>query len=148
MSLWYNHLMSKFNFILPIQVRYGDLDAQWHVNNTKFLNYVEQGRFAYIMNLGLFDGKSFLDLGLIVADVHMAYLAPIELGQNIQVAVRVAHIGNKSMRFEYEIQDSDTGQAIATAETVMVSFDYHTHTSKPVPDEWRKKISAFEGTEF
>ncbi|HPC06679.1 MAG TPA: acyl-CoA thioesterase, partial [Anaerolineaceae bacterium] len=106
--------MTKFNFILPIQVRYGDLDAQWHVNNTKFLIYVEQGRFAYIMNLGLFDGKSFLDLGLIVADVHMAYLAPIELGQNIQVAVRVAHIGNKSMRFEYEIQDSDTGQAIAT----------------------------------
>ena len=140
--------MTKFNFILPIQVRYGDLDAQWHVNNTKFLIYVEQGRFAYIMNLGLFDGKSFLDLGLIVADVHMAYLAPIELGQNIQVAVRVAHIGNKSLRFEYEIQDLDTGKPLATAETVMVSFDYHTHTSKPVPDEWRQKISAFEGKEF
>ena len=118
--------MNKFNFILPIQVRYGDLDAQWHVNNTKFLNYVEQGRFAYIMNLGLFDGKSFLDLGLIVADVHMSYQAPIELGQNIQVAVRVAHIGNKSLRFEYEIQDLDTGKPLATAETVMVSFDYHT----------------------
>lgn len=148
MSLWYNHLMNKFNFILPIQVRYGDLDAQWHVNNTKFLNYVEQGRFAYIMNLGLFDGKSFLDLGLIVADVHMSYQAPIELGQNIQVAVRVAHIGNKSLRFEYEIQDLDTGKPLATAETVMVSFDYHTHTSKPVSEEWRKKISVFEGMEF
>lgn len=140
--------MNKFNFFLPIQVRYGDIDAQWHVNNTKFINYAEQGRFAYILNLDLFDGKSFLDLGLIVADVHMAYLAPIELGQKIQVAVRVGHIGNKSLRFEYEIQDSDTGNTLATAETVMVSFDYHTHTSKPVPEEWRKKISAFEGVEF
>jgi acyl-CoA thioester hydrolase len=140
--------MSKFNFFLPVQVRYGDVDTQWHVNNTKFINYIEQGRFAYIMNLDLFDGKSFLDLGLIVADVHMAYLAPIELGQNIQVAVRVAHIGNKSLRFEYEIQDMDTGKSIATAETIMVSFDYHTHSSKPVPEDWRKKISAFEGTEF
>ena len=140
--------MSKFNFFLPVQVRYGDIDAQWHVNNTKFLNYVEQGRFAYILNLDLFDGKSFLDLGLIVADVHMAYLAPIELGQKIQVAVRVGHIGNKSLRFEYEIQDIETGNTLATAETVMVSFNYHTHTSKPVPEEWRKKISAFEGVEF
>jgi acyl-CoA thioester hydrolase len=140
--------MSKYNFFIPVQVRYGDLDAQWHVNNTKFLNYIEQGRFSYILKLGLFDGKSFLDLGLIVADVHMAYLAPIALDQHIQVAVRVAKIGNKSLRFEYEIQDIDTGSTLATAETVMVSFNYHTHTSKPVPEEWRKKISAFEGVEF
>ncbi len=140
--------MNKFNFFLPVQVRYGDIDAQWHVNNTKFINYIEQGRFAYLMKLELFDGKSFLDLGLIVADVHMAYLAPIELGQNIQVAVRVAHIGNKSLRFEYEIQNMDTGDILAKAETVMVSYDFHTHTSKPVPDDWRKKISTFEGTDF
>ena len=37
------------------------------------------------MELGLFDGKSYHDLPFIVADVHILYLAPITLLQNIQV---------------------------------------------------------------
>ncbi len=136
--------MKKFKFIVPIQVRYGDLDPQWHVNNSRFLTYLEQARFEYLVALELFDGKSFFDVGLIVADVHIAYLAPIELTQKVQVGIRVAHLGNKSIRFEYEIMDISSGQSLATAETIMVAFDYHTHTSKPVPEEWRQKIIAFE----
>ncbi len=103
--------------------------------------------FEYLVALGLFDGKSFFDVGLIVADVHMAYLAPIALTQKIQVGVRVAHIGNKSLRFEYQIEDVETGKPLATAETIMVAYDYHQHTSKPVSDAWREKITAFEGLE-
>jgi acyl-CoA thioester hydrolase len=137
--------MADFHFFLPIQVRYNDLDAQWHVNNANFLTYLEQTRTSYLVELGLFDGKSFFDIGLIVADVHIAYLAPIEFGQTIQVALRVARIGNKSLTMEYEIQDRHTGQVCARAETVMVAYDYHHKASRPVPDEWRKKIESYEG---
>jgi acyl-CoA thioesterase FadM len=34
---------------------------------------------------------------------------------------------------------------LTRAETVMVCFDYHKNVSKPVPDEWRAKITSFEG---
>jgi acyl-CoA thioester hydrolase len=64
--------MSEFRFFYPVQIRYADLDAQWHVNNARFLTILEQARLSYIRQLGLWDGKSFLDLGLIVADVHIA----------------------------------------------------------------------------
>ena len=89
--------MSEFKFYFPIQVRYGDLDPQWHVNNAKFLTYFEQARFGYLVELNLWDGKSFMDLGLIVADVHISYKAPIVLGQKVRVGVRVSKIGNKSL---------------------------------------------------
>jgi acyl-CoA thioester hydrolase len=125
-------------------VRYGDLDPQWHVNNAHFITFIEQARFAYLLEVGLFDGVSFVDLGLIVADVHIAYLAPIVLGQNIRVGVRVARIGHKSLTFEYQIEDGATNQPLATAETVMVAYDYHTHTSQPVSDGWREKIEQYE----
>lgn len=146
--LWYNHFMSKYNFYIPIQVRYSDLDAQWHVNNAKFMSYIEQARFEYLVKLGLFDGKSFEDLQVIVADVHIAYKAPILLGQNVRVGVRVARIGSKSLQFDMEIEDADTEAVLATCENVMVAFDFHTHTSKLVPDQWRQVISAFEGVDF
>ncbi len=137
--------MDKFNFYLPIQVRYGDLDPQWHVNNARTVSYLEQGRFAYLRRLELWDGVSFLDLPLIVADVHVSFLAPIYYDQLIRLGVGVVRIGNKSLTFEYQLEDVTNGQVTTHADTVMVYYDYRTHTSLPVPPEWRVKISEFEG---
>lgn len=140
--------MSDFNFYIPIHVRYGDLDAQWHVNHTRFLTYMEQARMEYIMHLGLFDGKTFLDLRAIVADAHITYLAPIMLNQRIRVGTRTRKIGNKSIVYEYAIEDSDSGDVLATGEIVSVAFNFREQKSVPVPAEWRKRISEFEGKEF
>jgi acyl-CoA thioester hydrolase len=139
--------MAPFNFYLPIQVRYGDLDPQWHVNNAKTLTYIEQGRFAYMIAAGLWDGKSFLDLPVIVADVHVTYLAPIYYDMQLKLGVRISRIGTKSMVFEYEIA-GEAGLVTTRAETVMVYYDYRSHSSLPVPAEWRKKVSDFEGREL
>ena len=140
--------MTSFHFYLPLQIRYGDLDPQWHVNNAHTLMLIEQGRLAYLVKLGLFDGKDFFNLGLIVADVHVSYLAPILLEQNVQIGVRVARMGNKSLTFEYLIEERDTGQALARAETVMVSYDYPSHHSRVLPADWRAKIAAFDEMEL
>jgi acyl-CoA thioester hydrolase len=137
--------VTEFRLYCPIQVRYGDLDPQGHVNNARYLTYTEQARVSYLVELGLWDGVSFLDLGLIVADVHLSFLAPIVIGQATQVGARVTRIGNKSIHFEYQIKDEDTGQVMARGESVMVAFDYRAGVSIPVPPAWREKISAFEG---
>ena len=137
--------MTDFKFYFPIQVRYGDLDPQWHVNNAKFLTYIEQARFAYLVELQLWDGKSFMDLGLIIADVHVSYKAPILLGQKVRVGVRVQNIGTKSLTYACQIEDETTHAVLATAEIIGVSFNYHTHSTQPVPEDWRQKISQYEG---
>jgi len=137
--------MTDFKFYFPIQVRYGDLDPQWHVNNAKFLTYIEQARFAYLVELQLWDGKSFMDLGLIIADVHVSYKAPIMLGQKVRVGVRVQKIGNKSLTYACQIEDETTHAVMAMAEIVGVSYNYHTHSPQPVPEDWRQKISQYEG---
>ncbi|HZU87469.1 MAG TPA: thioesterase family protein [Anaerolineaceae bacterium] len=140
--------MTKFNLYVPILVRYGDLDPQWHVNNSRFVTFIEQARFEYLLKADLWDGEDFFNLGLIVADQHIAYIGQIFMTQKIHVGVGVTRIGNKSLTFEYTIEDQDTGQALAKAETIMVAYDYHNHTSIPVSAEWRQKISSFEGIPF
>lgn len=134
-----------FKFYYPLQVRYADLDPQWHVNNTRFLTYIEQARLAYICHLDLWDGKSFLDLGIIIADVHVAYLSPIVLGQKIRVGVRVSRIGNKSLTFDNQVEDENSSEILATGEVVVVAYDFHKQKTVPVSDVWREKITAFEG---
>lgn len=137
--------MDQYRFYFPVQVRWMDLDTQWHVNNARFLSFFESARLEYLVKLGLFDNRSFHDLKLIVADVHIAYKAPIDLGQNIRVGVRVTRIGNKSMVFDEVIEDVDTGKVLASSDIIMVTYEYRTRTAIPVPDDWRKAISTFEG---
>ena len=137
--------MSEFKFFHPTEVRYGDLDPQGHVNNAKYLTYFEQARVYYLIHLGLFGkDQSFMDIGLIIADIHITYNAPTHYGDEIKTGVRTAKIGNKSMIVEQVVVDAKTGVEMAKGEVVMVTFDYRAKKTIPVPDKWRKKISEFE----
>ena len=138
--------MTHFRFYHPIEVRYGDLDPQGHVNNAKHLTYFEQARVAYMIELGLFTkDQSFMKIGVIIADVHIAYFAPIVFGQNIKVGVHVAKFGNKSMTWEQNIVDADTGKELAKGEVIIVTYDYKEEKTIQIPQEWRERIVQFEG---
>ena len=140
----YNLCMSEFRFYHPIEVRYGDLDPQGHLNNAKYFTYIEQARIGYLRHLGLWEGGSFLDVGIILAEARMTFIAPILWGQPIQVGVRINRLGNKSFDVLYTIEDSQTGHELAIGSTVQVAYDYHTSQTIPIPDEWRDIITEFE----
>lgn len=137
--------MTEFHYYLPIQLRYGDLDPQWHINNARFLTYMEHTRLSYLMHLGLFEGHNFLEFPLIVADVHIAFQAPIQHDEKIRVGMRISRLGNKSMTMEFIIENEATGEVKSRAEFIMVTYDYHQRKSVPIWDEWREKIASFEG---
>jgi acyl-CoA thioester hydrolase len=137
--------MTQNNFYHPVEVRYGDLDPQGHVNNAKQLTFFEQARIAYMINLELFTrGQSFMEIGVILADVHITYLEPIYFGQNIKVGVRALKIGNKSMTWEQNIVDADTGKELTRGEVILVTYDYRTEKTMSIPQEWREKIKRVE----
>ena len=138
--------MSDFHFYHPIEVRYGDLDPQGHVNNAKHLTYFEQARIAYWIQLGLFTkDQSFMEIGVILADVHLTYLAPVYYGQDIKVGVHISKLGNKSMTWLQNIVAVDTGEELAKGEVIMVAYDYRAEKTISIPQEWREKITEFEG---
>ena len=137
--------MSQFRFYHPIEVRYGDLDPQGHVNNAKHLTYFEQARIAYLVKLGLFTkDQSFMEIGVILADVHITYLEPVYFGQNIKVGVHIAELRNKSMTWEQNIVDVESDKEIAKGEVIMVTYDYRAEKTILIPQEWKEKISTFE----
>jgi acyl-CoA thioester hydrolase len=137
--------MSDYHFYHPVEIRYGDLDPQGHVNNAKYLTYFEQARVEYVIALGLFArGQSFMELGVILADIHITYLEPAYFGQKIKVGARVSRLGLKSITWEQNVVDAETGRELAKGEIVMVAYDYHAIKTIPIPQEWRTKMTEFE----
>jgi acyl-CoA thioester hydrolase len=88
--------------------------------------------------------QSFMELGVILADVHITYFEPVYFGQKVNVGVHVARLGNKSMTWEQNVVDADTGKELAKGEVIIVAYDYKEEKTIPIPKEWREKITEFE----
>lgn len=140
--------MNNFRFYHPIEVRYADLDPQGHVNNAKYVTYFETARVHYKNHIGTFKvGQSFLDIGVILADLQITFLAPILWGTPIKVGVRTSRLGNKSMDMEQCIVHRTDETIFATGKVIMVAYDYRVGKSIVIPDDWRKTFSEYEGLE-
>ena len=140
--------MAEYHFFHPIEVRYGDLDPQGHVNNATHLTFFEQARVAYFIKLGLFStDQSFMDIGVILADVQITYLKPVYFGQDIKVGVKIEKLGNKSITIAQNVVDASTGAELSKGAVIMVSYDYRQGKSILIPDEWRRRITKFESFE-
>jgi acyl-CoA thioester hydrolase len=137
--------MSAFHFFYPLEPRYGDIDAQRHVNNVAYFRWFEQARVRYLQHLGLWDGRDFDRIGVIVADAACSFKAPIRLDERIEIGVATRHIGNKSLHLVYLIREVTRGEVRAEGRTILVGYDFTSNRSIPVPDHWRAAIAAFEG---
>ena len=145
-------LPGEFRHRKVVEVRFADTDAMGHVNNAKYLTYMETARTRYIeevilgepMRLGVYGELSF-----IVADVRLAYRSPAHYGETLTVETRTSGIGRTSIRMDHRITapDSSVGRArlVAVCESVLVRYDYGSEAPVPVSPQEIERIEAFEG---
>ena len=130
--------MSEFDadYAFDMQVRFRDIDPMNHVNNAVYATYLEQARAA------LYEDRLDVDLGqadTVLARLEIDFRAPIELDDDVVVALDIGDIGRSSIPMDYEIRAD--GDVAATGHTVQVVFDRETGESVPVPAEWRDVFS-------
>ena len=133
-----------FTYTHPINVRYRDLDPQGHVNNSVYLTYLEAARIGYYQEVGIYHPDQTLLTGMVVVRNEVDYLAPIQLGQEIKVKLRIEKLGTKSITFAFQMAAGLDGKTLAKGRSVMVAYDNTAENGIPIPAEWREKIINFE----
>jgi len=135
-----------------VEVRLSDTDAMGHVNNARYLTYVEIARVAYyeqVIGKPLPLGYHGAEEGMILAEATMTFRSQAYFGETLTVETRVDRIGNTSFVMSHRITapESRFGPArlIATSVGTLVSYDYGEDRPIPVPDDWREAIAAYEG---
>ncbi len=118
-----------------IKVRFRDLDAMGHVSNNVFLVYLEESRVGF-RNFIAKNNNSALDFCSVVASHSIEYIAPIFLGEELEVEVFISHMTEKSYRFNYRILNRKTGELKAEAFTQMIGYDYKKQVVKPLSQEF------------
>lgn len=124
-----------------IQVRFRDLDGFGHVNNAVFATYTELARIRYLLDV-LQPAHGFERMPLILARLEIDFRSPIQFGEEVTVETRVDRVGRSSFAMSHRMTGS---RLVAEAATVLVAYDYATARPMPVPDDWRGRLTAFEG---
>ena len=129
---------------MDVDVRFRDLDAMGHVNNSVFFTYFEEGRKNFSHQIFHFLDPA--EFKFIMAHIQCDFLKPVKLSDRLTLQMWVLSIGSKSFGFKYKLADrSDPSMVYATGESVQVCYDYSQETSIPVPEDMRAKLSSYLG---
>lgn len=113
-------------------VRWDDIDAFGHVNNAKYLTYIQEARFLW---------SPLLEM--VVAKAEVDYLVPIyEGGRFYDITLWVEQIGNSSFTLGYEVI-GDNGVVHAKVKTVQVAVSMETKKSRPLTDPEREFLKQY-----
>jgi len=136
------HSAPGFKNILPIQVRFSDVDMMGHVSNTVYQTYFDSGKLSYFE--AVIPEMDFITIGIVGASIHIEYLMPIFIKTRILVETRVAAIGTKSLTMEHRLVDEHTQEVLSTCRAVMVCYRIKEQQSLPIPQAWRERILAYD----
>ena len=135
--------MDGFNFTVPYRVRISDINYGGHVANSAVLNFFQDGRIAYLKNLGDY---SELDIGggcgVILPGANVKYRAEMFHDDELLIGVRVSALNRSSFTMEYRVERD--GEVTAEGETSLVCFDYQNRKPRRLDKDFKNKISAFE----
>ncbi len=101
--------------------RWGDLDAQGHVNNAVYLDHLQDARVAFL-HAGAEGLADMLTTGVLVVAHQVEYVAPVGYGpEPLEVSVWIDALGASRFVVGYDVLDGDT--LAARARTTLVPFD-------------------------
>ncbi|CAG2137682.1 hypothetical protein LMG19282_01378 [Cupriavidus campinensis] len=128
-----------FTCVMPI--RWGDMDAMGHVNNTVYFQYLEQARIEWFRSIGR-NGKDESGQGPVIINAHMTFLKQLRFPGDIELRVYAGQVGRTSFETRIEIRRTDLPDVIwAEGGAKVVWSDYAAEKSVPVPEAIRALIA-------
>lgn len=123
-----------------IKVRGYHLDLYGHVNNARYLEFIEEARWElfdeYLGNLTA-KGYSFF-----VVNINIDYKHPATLGDTLEIDSRITRFGNKSCTLKQTMTQKGTGRLVVAADVTFVIAGPEGH-ALPVKGDLRDMLEPF-----
>ena len=124
-----------------LRVRGYHLDGYGHVNNTRYLEFLEEGRWAY------FDERPDLlaplqqaGIALVAVNINIDYCAAAVTGDDLEIRSRLSALGTRSGKMTQEIHRLGDDTLISRATITFVLLDMHTNQPQPIDGPLRDRL--------
>ena len=129
---------------LVISTRWMDNDVYGHVNNVVYYSYFDTVVNQYLVERRVLDIDHGAVIGLVV-ETRCHYFRPIAFPDVVHAGLRVARLGNSSVRYEIGIFRNDEMRAAARGHFVHVYVDRASNRPTPLSAQFRAALEPLAG---
>lgn len=124
-------------FVHEVHMRWSDMDAYRHINNTAYLAYLEQARVAMF-----FDRNEGFSSGTVIRRHEIEYLHPIVYHpEPLRLELSVDTVRGASFVVHYDVFDG--GRVAARASTMCVTIDFDADRPRRLTGEEREILHGY-----
>ncbi|OGB23234.1 MAG: thioesterase [Burkholderiales bacterium RIFCSPLOWO2_02_FULL_57_36] len=121
-------------------IRWGDMDAMGHVNNTIYFRYLEQARIEWFSQMNCDPDPQ--GEGPVIINAHCTFLRQLKYPGDIEVLTFVGELGRSSFETIQEIRRADDPETlIAEGGAKVVWVNFPLEKSMPLPDAVRQRLT-------
>ncbi len=125
-----------------ITVRGYHLDIYQHVNNARFLEFIEEARWQFFDEFPLVKALYKRDLAFVLVNININYRRPAFVNEVLEIQTRVSRLGSKSANMEQVITLQGTDTVVADATITFCVLDQKTHKSVALEGDIRELLEA------
>ena len=135
--------LSAFPHVLALPTRWMDNDSYGHVNNVNYYSFFDTAVNRFLIDRGVLDIHQDDIVGFVV-ETSCSYFSSISFPDLIHVGVRVAKLGNSSVRYELALFRNDEALPSAAGHFVHVYVDRRSNKSVPIPQQVREVLASLQ----
>lgn len=133
---------SRWPFLFPLDVRWGDMDALGHVNNSIFFRYLESARIAWYDSIDVPAWRAKPTDGPGLVATELAFRRQLKYPAKIVVEVRTSRMSARSFSLDFRVVDAIDGTVYAEGSSTNVWVDYAAEKALPLPEPLRAVLRA------
>ena len=128
-----------------IKVRGFHIDVYQHVNNARYLEFLEEARWEGLENTDSFQWMSARNIAFVVVNININYRRPAVLGDLLTITSHIQQLNGKSGVLSQVVTLEPEGEVVADAQITFVCIDLKTQKALALEGELRDKLQALMG---
>lgn len=135
--------IENYKHSTPIQIRFSDIDALSHVNNSFHAQYYDIGRINYFEDV-MGRKIDWAEIVVVIVHIEIDFISPIIQGDDIYVETKLISFGNKSMKMNQRLIQKSTKIVKSNCKTILSGFDRLNNSSIKIPEDFKTKFLEYE----
>jgi acyl-CoA thioester hydrolase len=133
----------KLIFEMQMPMRWGDMDAMGHINNTLYFRFMEVVRLEWLFKVGV--SMAATGDGPVIINAFCNFLRQLQYPGDLRVTMFVANVGRSSFDSYHHIERVDQpGLVYAEGGARAVWTDYVAKKSMPMPEWFRQQLQPLQ----
>ena len=133
-------LLNDYTVKEELPVRWGDMDARGHVNNTLYYRYFESSRITLFRSLDLYEEPTEVKIGPILSFQSCIYKAPLTYPDTIYVGAKIEIIEGSKIIIKHSIVSKKRNRIVAEGEAHIIWYDYENQKRAIISDTLKQKL--------